>query len=273
MAFSGLPNQPTVLDAIDAKYGTDTVDTSDVAGRMRQKAIKKLRADAEAWLAANPQDPERLRTLMDNRLFDFSTPGHVLAASDDPLAKMYAALIIEDAMGAGGRHNTAAIRKFIVSQAIIGNGLIDFERELAAWSTGQVGIARAAADNLAAGKLQDRFNKLVFMEIENRLHGRPLTKDGNVKRAADAVEAVKERERVAQVDNKTAGWGALPTTSVGYINHRFNAAALMNLEPDATRALVGVIRQQLIDLNGFDYTSSPFLASRLVQNRNTITIN
>ena len=263
------PAQPKVLDAIDTKYGTDTIDTSDVAGRMRQKYIKKLRADAEAWLAANPQDPARLKTLMDNKLFDFSTPGHVLAASDDPLAKMYAALVVEDAIGAGGRHDTASIRKFMISQSIIGNGLIDFDREMTAWTTGQVGIARATVDNLTSGKLQDRFNKLVFTEIENRLHGRPLTQDGNVKRAADAVEAVKERERLVQIDNKTAGWGALPTTAVGYINHRFNAAALLSLEPEAQRALVDVLRGQLIDLNGFDEAFADHIAKVYVQHART----
>ena len=268
MSFSTQP-QSTVLDAIDRKYGTDTIDTSDVNGRLRQKYIKKLRADAEAWLAANPQDPERLKTLMDNKLFDFSTPGHVLAASDDPLAKMYAALVVEDAMGAGGRHDTASIRKFMTSQSLIGSSIIDYDRELKAWATGQRGWARTAADSLTKGELQDKFNKAVFMEIENRLHQRPLTQDGNIKRAADSVEAAMERMRLAQVNNKTAGWGALPTTSVGYLPHRFNAAALLALEPEAQRALVGVLRGQLIDLNGFDEAFADRIAKVYVQHART----
>jgi hypothetical protein len=263
------PAQPKVLDAIDAKYGTDTIDTSDVAGRMRQKYIKKLRADAEAWLAANPQDPERLKTLMDNRLFDFSTPGHVLAASDDPLAKMYAALVVEDAMGAGGRHDTASIRKFMISQSLIGSSVIDYDRELTAWATGQRGWARSVADSLTKGELQDKFNKAVFTEIENRLHQRPSTQDGNVLRAADSVQSAMERMRLAQVDNKTAGWGALPTTSVGYLPHRFNAAALMALEPEAQRALVDILRGQLIDLNGFDEAFADRIAKVYVQHART----
>lgn len=263
------PAQPKVLDAIDAKYGTDTIDTSDVAGRMRQKYIKKLRADAEAWLAANPQDPERLKTLMDNRLFDFSTPGHVLAASDDPLAKMYAALIVEDAMGAGGRHDTASIRKFMISQSLIGSSIIDYDRELTAWATGQRGWARSVADSLTKGELQDKFNKAVFTEIENRLHQRPSTQDGNVLRAADSVQSAMERMRLAQVDNKTAGWGALPTTSVGYLPHRFNAAALLALEPEAQRALVDILRGQLIDLNGFDEAFADRIAKVYVQHART----
>ena len=269
MAFSGSPAQPTVLDAIDAKYGTDTIDTSDVAGRMRQKYIKKLRADAEAWLAANPQDPARLKTMMDNKLFDISTPGHVLAASDDPLAKMYAALVVEDAMGAGGRHDTASIRKFMVSQSLIGSSVIDYDRELTAWATGQRGWARSVADSLTKGELQDKFNKAVFTEIENRLHQRPSTQDGNVLRAADSVQSAMERMRLAQVDNKTAGWGALPTTSVGYLPHRFNAAALMALEPEAQRALVDVLRGQLIDLNGFDEAFADRIAKVYVQHART----
>lgn len=268
MAFSGTP-QSTVLDAIDNKYGTDTIDTSDVTGRMRQKYIKKLREDAEAWLAANPQDPERLKTLMDNKLFDFSTPGHVLAASDDPLAKMYAALIVEDAMGAAGRHDTASIRKFVISQSLIGSSVIDYDRELTAWATGQRGWARSVADSLTKGELQDKFNKAVFTEIENRLHQRPLSKDGNVTRAADSVQSAMERMRLAQVDNKTAGWGALPTTSVGYLPHRFNAAALMALEPEAQRALVDVLRGQLVDLNSFDEAFADRIAKVYVQHART----
>lgn len=259
----------TVLDAIDAKYGTDTIDTSDVAGRMRQKYIKKLRKDAEAWLAANPQDPARLKTMMDNKLFDFSTPGHVLAASDDPLAKMYAALVVEDAMGAGGRHDTASIRKFMISQSLMGSSVIDYDRELSAWATGQRGWARSVADALTKGELQDKFNKAVFTEIENRLHQRPSTQDGNVLRAADSVQSAMERMRLAQVDNKTAGWGALPTTSVGYLPHRFNAAALMALEPEAQRALVDVLRGQLIDLNGFDEAFADRIAKVYVQHART----
>ncbi len=263
------PAQPQVLDAIDTKYGTDTIDTSDVAGRMRQKYIKKLREDAEAWLAANPQDPARLKTLMDNKLFDFSTPGHVLAASDDPLAKMYAALVVEDAMGAAGRHDTASIRKFVISQSLVGSSIIDYDRELTAWATGQKGWARTAADALTKGELQDTFNKAVFTEIENRLHQRPLSQDGNVTRAADSVQSAMERMRLAQVDNKTAGWGALPTTSVGYLPHRFNAAALMALEPEAQRALVDVLRGQLIDLNGFDEAFADRIAKVYVQHART----
>lgn len=258
-----------VLDQIDAKYGTDTIDTSDVAGRLRQKYIKKLRKDAEDWLARNPQDPARLKTLMDNKLFDFSTPGHVLAASDDPLAKMYAALVVEDAMGAGGRHDTASVRKFIISQSLIGNSILDYDRELTAWATGQRGYARTMADSLTKGELQDQFNKAVFSEIENRLHGRSLTDDGNVKRAADSVQDAMERNRVAQVDNKTAGWGALPTTSVGYLPHRFNAAALMALEPEAQRALVDVLRGQLIELNQFDEAFADRIAKVYVQHART----
>lgn len=263
------PAPMQVLDGIDTKYGTDTIDTSDVAGRMRQKYIKKLRKDAEAWLAANPQDPERLKTLMDNRLFDFSTPGHVLAASDDPLAKMYAALVVEDAMGAGGRHDTASIRKFMISQSLIGSSVIDYDRELSAWATGQRGWARSVADSLTKGELQDKFNKAVFMEIENRLHQRPSSQDGNVIRAADSVQGAMERMRLAQVDNKTAGWGALPTTSVGYLPHRFNAAALMAMEPEAQRALVDVLRGQLIDLNGFDEAFADRIAKVYVQHART----
>lgn len=268
MSFSSTP-QSTVLDAIDNKYGTDTIDTSDVAGRMRKKYIKKLREDAEAWLAANPQDPARLKTLMDNKLFDFSTPGHVLAASDDPLAKMYAALIVEDAMGAAGRHDTASIRKFVISQSLIGSSIIDYDRELTAWATSQKGWARTAADMLTKGELQDKFNKAVFTEIENRLHQRPLSKDGNVTRAADSVQGAMERMRLAQVDNKTAGWGALPTTSVGYLPHRFNAAALMALEPEAQRALVDVLRGQLVDLNSFDEAFADRIAKVYVQHART----
>ncbi len=260
---------PTVLDATDVKYGTDTIDTSDAQGGMRQKYIKKLRADAEKWLAANPQDPERLKTMMDNRLFDFSTPGHVLAASDDPLAKMYAALVVEDAMGAGGRHDTASIRKFMVSQSLLGNAVLDYDRELTAWSTGQVGWARSAADSLTGGKLQDQFNKAVFTEVENRLHQRPLTQDGNVKRAADSIEGAMERMRTAQVDAKTSGWGALPTTSVGYLPHRFNAAALMSLDPAGQRALVDVLRAQMIDNNGFDEAFADRIAKVYVQHART----
>ena len=252
VASGELQRMALPADPLQTKYGLDTLAASDPRERMEQKYLTKVLRDAEAWVAANPQDPERLKTIMNNSLFNMASPGMVLANSKHPVAKMVSGLMVENTQGASGRKVTAAIRKAQYEREFVGNALIKYDSAYEQWRNGKVGRMRGEQNDLMAGGLRDEFNRAVSTEIEGRLWKRPVTTDPLVKQAADELEVSYERMRLAQTDTKTVGWGALPHTSVGYMPHKTDAAKFLSLGPEETRAYRGALKQQLMDIDGMD---------------------
>lgn len=239
-------------DPIVKKYGLDTLPLGSVEERSEAKLIRDIIAKAEDWVSKNPQDPERLKTIMANSLFNISLPGSVLAQSDHPVAKMLSGIMVETPAGASGRNVTAAIRKAQYEREYVGNAIVKFDAAYTQYRNAKAGKVRGFIDDVMAGSIREEFNRLVAVEIESRLHRRPLTGNPLVKQAADALEVSYERMRLAQIENKTVGWGALPTTSVGYMQHKTDAAKFLTLGPSELRAFRDVLRAQLEDVQGMD---------------------
>lgn len=239
-------------DPIVKKYGLDTLPLGSVEERTEAKLIRDVIAKAEDWVAKNPQDPERLKTIMANSLFNISLPGSVLAQADHPVAKMLSGIMVETPAGASGRNVTAAIRKAQYEREYVGNAIVKFDAAYTQYRNAKAGKVRGFIDDVMAGSLREEFNRLVAIEVESRLHKRPLTSNALVKQGADALEVSYERMRLAQIENKTVGWGALPTTSVGYMQHKTDAAKFLTLGPSEIRAFREVLRSQLEDVQGMD---------------------
>ena len=243
------------VDPIDTKYGLDNMPAASPRERAEKKVIREIRRDAEAWDAANPTDQNKVKTLMNNSMFNIATPGSVLASSADPLARKIAGTVLEHAQGASGRRQTVAIRAHTLNREFVGNAIITFNQNYSVWRNTRAGRVKGAVNDLFKGNLREEFNRAVMLEQEARLWGHASTPDASVANAADALTVSMERMRVAQLDEKTPGWGNLPDTSRGYMPHSVEAKkylATVAADPAIERAFKATLVRQLMSIEKMD---------------------
>lgn len=243
------------VDPIDTKYGLDNLPANTPRERAEKKVIRELLRKAEAWDAANPTDANKVKTIMNNSLFNLATPGSILASSDSPLGRMIAGTVLEHAQGASGRRQTVAIRAHTLNREFVGNGIIQFNQNYTVWRNQRAGRVRGAANDMFKGELRNEFNRAVMLEQEARLWGHASTADVSVAKAADALTVSMERMRMAQLDEKTPGWGNLPDTSRGYMPHSIDAnkyLATVAADPAIERAFKATLVRQLTSIEKMD---------------------
>lgn len=246
---------PAAVDPLDLKYGLDNLPASTPRERAQKKIIRELRRDAEAWDAANPTDPTKVKTIMNNSMFNLATPGAILASSDDALARQIAGTVLEHAQGASGRRQTVAIHAHTLNREFVGNALIQYDQNYTVWRNARAGKVRGAVNDITKGDYRNEFNRAVMLEQEARLWGNQTNPDPSVGRAADAMTVSMERMRLAQLDAKTPGWGNLPATSRGYMPHSIDASkylATVAKDPAVERAFKNVLVQQFMDIENMD---------------------
>lgn len=243
------------VDPIDIKYGLDNLPANTPRERAEKKVIRELLRKAEAWDAANPTDANKVKTIMNNSLFNLATPGSILASSDSPLARMVAGTVLEHAQGASGRRQTVAIRAHVLHREFVGNSIILFNQNYSVWRNQRTGRVKGAVNDMFKGDLRDEFNRAVMLEQEARLWGHASTADMSVKRAADALTTSEDRMRLAQIDGKTPGWANLPDTSWGYMSHSIAAKkylATIAKDPAIERAFKATLVKQLKTIEKMD---------------------
>lgn len=243
------------IDPIDIKYGLDNLPANTPRERAEKKVIRELLRKAEAWDAANPTDANKVKTIMNNSLFNLATPGSILASSDSPLARMVAGTVLEHAQGASGRRQTVAIRAHTLNREFVGNGIILFNQNYSVWRNQRAGRVKGAVNDMFKGDLRNEFNRAVMMEQEARLWGHASTADVSVARAADALTTSFERMRLAQINEKTPGWANLPETSRGYMPHSIDAKkylATVANDPAIERAFKATLVKQLKTIEKMD---------------------
>ena len=247
--------KPAAVDPIDIKYGLDNLPANTPRERAEKKVIRELLRKAEAWDAANPTDANKVKTIMNNSLFNLATPGSILASSDSPLARQIAGTVLEHAQGASGRRQTVAIRAHTLNREFVGNGIILFNQNYSVWRNQRAGRVKGAVNDMFKGDLRDEFNRAVMLEQEARLWGHASTPDVSVARAADALTTSMERMRLAQIDEKTPGWANLPETSRGYMPHSIDAKkylATVANDPAIERAFKATLVKQLKTIEKMD---------------------
>lgn len=246
------PTTPNPHAAFDKEWGLDLLPQLSPQEKAEVAAIRRILQDAEQYVKANPQDLERLKSWADNALINVASPGLLLAKSSHPVAKQVSALMVENTMGASGRKVTAAIRAAQLQREYVGNAKVHYDNHYAAWRNGKVGKAKGLVNDLMSNSLREEFNVAVAREVEARLWKKPLTQDGNIKAAADALEVSYERMRLSQVDAKTVGWGRLPESSYGYMPHKTSAAKMQTWTTSQTRAYRDALREQMMVVEGMD---------------------
>lgn len=254
--------------ALDARYGLNILPRNTPLERARLKVIRQLMARAEEWDRANPVDPKRLKTILDNRLVDISSPGHVLASSENPLARMLSGILVENAMGANGRRETAAIHAWRLNQEFVGDAIRVYDGAFEQYlnARGVSFIQRTTDRYFGKMNYRNEFNNEVLKELENRKRGRTPTVDPAISDAADAATKQFDLMRQAQVNAKTPGWGMLPASSEGYVPHRLDPRKISALDNAGREALHMHLREQLQQgLNDMDPAFADRVAGMYLQ--------
>ena len=244
------------------RYGLDTMDVTDSRGRAEQKAIAQLIYDSEEWLKANPQDKEKMRTIMKNSLFDARTPGLILAEAENPVLKAMAGILVENTMGGSGRRVTAALRKAQWEREFVGNAVVAVGSHYETFRNKRLGVMKGIADDLGEAKTRKEFNDAVYMEVNARSLGQELGSAPEVKAVADALEVPYERMLKAQKDVRTVGWGALPANSRGYMPRVTDKRQWLTLSTARRQALHKALAEQFQERGGMDVAFADRVASK-----------
>ena len=91
-----------------------------------------------------------------------------------------------------------------------------------------------------------------------------MTQDANIKAATDSIEAGYQRIANAQRDADTLGSAGLPTTSRGYMPHKMNAKAVINMTNEQSRILHSALTDQFMSL-GWDTSMADKVASQYMK--------
>lgn len=265
------PAPAQVVDEIQqdpdaVRFGLNLASVGTPAERAQVQAMLALHKKAEAWEKQNPLDDawnKRAENLSDT--FGVASIGLTMLKSPSPLVRMLATELLEDASGvAGKRRNTAAISKHILNNMMLGNVLNDVQGAYNVWKAGKPGAG--LKDDLFTGNMWDQWNKEIAKEIEARAQaGQPVNPDPNLTAAVNSIEAAYQRMADAQRKVNTLGSEGLPKTSVGYMPHKMNPQAVMNLTNAQRQTLHSVLVDQFVSIEGWDITFSDRLASTYMQ--------
>jgi hypothetical protein len=240
------------------RNGLDRMPLSTPAERAEAKQVLALYTKAES-----PEyvvDEKRLSWLL-SKVDVLNPTSNIMLRSKNPVVRMVAIELLENGAGAAGRRSTASIAKFMNERAIVGNTIVDMDRQFNTWFKTQQGASHLT--EALNGDKRSQFNRLIAEEIEQRRYSGSKTDFGQaVRDAADSVEGSFERARLMQVDAKTNGWPALPESSRGYMPHSIKSSTYRSLSPLQKRALHGELTDQFILASGFDPTFADNLASR-----------
>ncbi len=255
-------------DPIARKYGIDLLPDNTPSQAAEAKAILNLykRADdpAAPW---NKVDPERIKSLTDNGVFNVASTSLLMLKSDNPVVRMVAAELLENPAGAAGRRSTAAIAAYMNQRAYTGNIVNELQDSYRVWRSQHGGNVM---EDAFGGKKWEQFNLEVAQEIERRANPQHSgSAHPAVIAAANSVEAAFERMRKAQVERKTIGWGGLPTTSKGYLPHRMSPEKIRNMTQAQRQTLHAALVDQFVQIEGFDVSFSAQLASQYIDRVNT----
>ncbi|GEM_PF-4850419 len=232
------------LGEVTARYGLD-----GIADDAERGLVAEHTARAEAIDAANPIDPEALKTML-AKVGQEST-GLRLLSSESPVARAVGRVLLESTTGAGGRRRTAAMAQIARERAYM-RGIVEYDQLSAMFRKGE---GTSLVRDLWDGQSRKRFDRRVFAEIEARgAAPEGWTGDANpaVIRAANLIEQGMDRMRVEQQHVDVVGSARLGAHSRGYIPHRLDPAKVTALSIPQQRQVRRILAQQLAELN--DYT-------------------
>jgi hypothetical protein len=252
-------------DPVAVKFGLDNLPVETPRQRAEVKALIELYRKADDPEAPWNNIPDGyVKTLTDNSVFNVASTGTLMLKSQNPVARMIAATLIESTTGAAGRRPTAALGKFMNDRRIVGNAINDVQDLYSQWRNQHGG---GVAKDYLNGEHWQKFNRLVAEEIEwrrvnDKSSDNPSPYADTVRKAADKIEAAYDRARVMQIDNKTSGWASLKDTSRGYMPHRLSGAKIINMSKAEADAFHSALVDQFVSVEGWDISFSANLAAK-----------
>ena len=202
-------------------YGPALSGPNNLTATTDRRFADRMYQHAQAWLARNPFDPERMKVLAQQTLRKGSivrdvllSDGLKMASSANPVIRMLAGLAVETTTGAAGRRTTAALRKDMLYKALTGRSVLDYESAYGDFRRRKGGGIK---EDLLSGETKRQYDRAVYEEILSRRYGTAATVDPAVRAGADAMEAMFSRSLAAQKAASTLGSGLLPADSRGYV--------------------------------------------------------
>lgn len=253
-----LPDDVTFRGSLFGPNST-AIDTR-FSARMYEHAIR--------WVQDNPIDQSRLQVLT-NKLFkpgstvrDIAvSDGLKLAASRNPVANMIAGLVTEVTTGAAGRRVTAAIKKDMLHQRIVGNSIVDYHD---AYHDYRARNGGSWVEDIKEGEIKRRFDREVYEEILHRRYDMPSSQDAAVRAAADAMEQMFQRSLNVQKEANTLGSFWLPGDSRGYVPQALDGDRLRNADRADLDELQKALSKHWSAVYGWDSDFTRQLAEKYI---------
>lgn len=210
--------------------------------KARQAFAQRMYAKANQFLAANPIDRNKLRVI--TAKIGGMSDGLRLAASGNPILNMIASMVTETTTGAAGRMSNVAIRKANLQKLLTGNVVLDYQTAFDIYAKRN---GAGSYDKFVSGNAKRAFDREVYLEILARRNRQASAAPKDVIMAADALEAMFERARKAQVDAQTLGSGNLPLTAEGYIPQALDNEKLADASPQDVAELQAHLATQFAE--------------------------
>lgn len=205
--------------AVGAKYGITPETTPDGAERLMMTELFH-RAEQQA-----PEfDMDRLNTLSRFLPKKLQATAMIMARSEHPVVRWWAANMLEIPTQAAGPRRTAAAEHTIREREY--NAVIaQVNEQYVGWRNQNGGSA--IKDTFMKTGHRDQFEDLVSAVRDSRALGVEMDAHPAVKRAADILDAGYDRLRLDQAKAKTLGSANLPESSVGYYSRALSAKWLI----------------------------------------------
>lgn len=193
---------------------------------------ERMYAHAAAFGIRNPIDPTKLKVLAQTALAKGSavrnfvlSDGLKMASSNNDIIRMMSGLITETTTGAAGRRTTAAIKRDMLHQLIVGRGVVDYHH---AYGDYRARMGGTAWEDFRHGDHKKAFDRAVYEELLARRYGHASHQDPAVVGGADAMEALYQRSLDTQKGHSTLGSGLLPPDAIGYVPQSLDGDRLAN---------------------------------------------
>jgi hypothetical protein len=238
------PRSPEVVAALEARYGVEGIADPG------ERALAVMYYEgAERILKNNQIDLSRVSKL--TKAVGMESTSQTMLSSKNPLLQAFGAVITESGAGIAGRGQTASLSRHMNYKNFMSDFNTVYDNAYYLWSRENGGSTWGDHTN---GKHRERFNRLVAETIEHQLQAKGPLPEMHPALAA-AVRAQREgmdRMRVAMQKVGTVGSARLGDNSVAYMTRTMSAERVRNLSNAEKKGVTNILKQQFMELNGYD---------------------
>lgn len=276
IALSGVPEDRRMLPANLAEQAPRAPEVLKAAEE--RLGVQNIADDAERALAlAYYESAERIlnNTTIDlSRVSQFTkaagmeSTSQAMLTSKNPLMQAIGVTLVESGAGIGGRGQTAALSRHLNYRQFVGDFNTKYEQAYHLWSRENGGSFMGDRFN---GDHYRRFNRMVAEAIEDQAAGKGPVRELHVA-VAQAVKLQRDGMdfmRKAMQKVGTTGAARLGDTSTAYMTRSLSAEKVRSLSNPQKQAIVSILRDQFMDLNGYDKAFATEHAKKYLDIANT----